>query len=291
MAPTKKPKKTSEDDVVAGIVAGLLGQGGSSTGPVYMGNGSLLARSGQNPDFLSPAAVASLSNRPIYMSQEEALAQYDGWSDKKQQDFLAKLKVAGIAQQNDGPIEAYKYWQALISEAARKTANGHNVSPWDILSTYVKQAGGHGYWRKDPSDPRFEYNVVTGERRYIGPRFDTQTNTTVNFTDPATARALATSMFQSLLGRDPGKGELASWGAALSAAEAANPQTTTSTVEYDAQGKPINTSNVVTGGLDSAGKQQLIEEQVKSKKEYGAVQAATTIQNAFENAVFGAPQL
>lgn len=286
-----KKKKPSEEEVIAANVAALMAGGSANNGVVYMGTGNMLARTGQNERYLSPAAAAALANRPIYMSQDEALAEYDGWSEKKQQDFLAKLKVAGLAQSNDGPIEAYKYWEALVAESARKNKNGYDVSPFDILATYVKQSGGHGYWKKDPSNPRFEYNVVTGERRYIGPRFETTSQTRTDFTDPATARALATSMFQQLLGRDPGKGELSTWGQALTAAESANPTTTSTTTEYDSQGNPVNQNVINSGGLDSAGKEQLISEQVKKKKEYGAVQAGTTLMNYFENAVFGAPEL
>jgi hypothetical protein len=245
------------------------------------------------------AAVAAgkkqVAKRNIFLSVADALASYDTWTDKKRQDFLAKLKISGLVQADAGEIEAYRVWQVLVEESARKTANGRNVSPFDILGSYASQAGGmgKGAWQTS-ADGRWKTNVVTGERQYVGPRFTTTTDSRIDVTDPATARAIATKMFQELMGRDPGKGELANFGTALSSAEASNPAVATTTTEYGTAGaqagEVIGSSTVTSGGVSAEGKAQIAEEQAKKKPEYGATQSATTYMNALENEVYGAPE-
>jgi len=238
------------------------------------------------------AGEAQYKSRRKVMPYTEALGVYDQWTDKQQQDFLAKLKVAGLVQADAGTIEAHSVWEKLVDEAMRKTAAGRDISPMDILSGYVKAAGGmqKGQWQKS-ADGKWEVNLITGERRYIGPRFVTTTDQLTDFTDPATARAIATKMFQDMMGRDPGKGELSAFGSALSQAESANPTIATTTTEYNNAGEAIGTNTTKSGGVSAEGKALLAEDQIKKKPEFGATQAATTYRNAFEDAVYGAPTL
>jgi hypothetical protein len=158
------------------------------------------------------------------------------------------------------------------------------VSPLDILSGYVK-SNSNGGWIKQGD---FEVNPVTGERRYVGPKFKTTTQTNVNMTDPATARAIATKVFQDLLGRDPGQGEISAYAQALSQSEQQNPSTTTTTTQYDpTTGEATNSSSISEGGMTADGQALLASDEIKKGKEYGATQAATTYQNALEQAVYG----
>jgi hypothetical protein len=177
-----------------------------------------------------------------------------------------------------------------VAEASNYGSQGKEVSPFDLLSRYVKASGSTGDWRKS-ADGRFEVNVRTGERRYIGPQFQTVTNQRVDLTDPASARAIAEKMFQDLMGRNPGKGEIASFASALTQAEQSNPLQETATTQYDMKtGEAIGNSSVSSGGVSADAKAMLAEDQIKGKKEYGALQAATTFQNAFDQLVYGSPQ-
>jgi len=288
---------TGESDALSALT-NLLASSTTTTGSgkVFMGLRPIPPRYGPYAPPASYAAAvaagkAQTAKRKDYMSATDAYGEYDRWTSKKQEDFLAKLKVSGLVQSDAGPIEAYKIWEALVDESARKVSNGQDVSPFDILGSYVNQAGGmsKGSWTKDASG-KWETNVVTGERRYIGPKFATTTDTRVDYTDPATARAIATKMFQDLMGRDPGQGELANFGSALSTAEATNPTTASTTTQYNTTtGEAVGSNTVSRGGVTEAGKEQLASDQIKGKKEYGATQAATTYMNALENAVYGAP--
>jgi hypothetical protein len=113
----------------------------------------------------------------------------------------------------------------------------------------------------------------------------------VDLTDPDTARAISTKLFQDLMGRDPGEGELTAFANALSAAEQSSPVVATTTTQYDMEtGQPISSESTQAGGVTAEGKAYIQEQQLKKKKEYGAYQAATTYQGAFENLVFGSPE-
>ncbi len=210
---------------------------------------------------------------------------YYNWTDKQRADLRAKALVAGLLKLSDGDIEAGALWKGLVDQAANYGAQGKTVSPTDLLSGYVKANSGGTPWVKQGN---FEINSITGERRYVGPQFRTTTATNINLTDPATARAVATSMFQQLLGRDPGANEIAAYADALSQSEIQNPSRTTTTTQYDmTTGDPTNTSSVSTGGMTDAGRQELAMEEIRKKPEYAVTQAATTYMNALDQAVKG----
>jgi hypothetical protein len=288
MAVAKDKKKSTEDDALSQLVAALGGGAtGTAGGRVFMGRG---ASSGYVSPFAPTGATGQKDSSSLWLSADAAKGDFYNWKPKKQDDFLAKLKVSGLVQEDAGPLEASKIWMALVDEASNYGSQGKEVSPFDLLSRYVKASGNAGAWKKS-ADGRFEVNVMTGERRYVGPQFSTVTNQRVDLTDPASARAIAEKMFQDLMGRNPGKGEIASFASALTQAEQSNPLQETVTTQYDMKtGEAVGNSSVSSGGVSADAKAMLAEDQVKKKPEYGALQAATTYQNAFDQLVYGSPQ-
>lgn len=281
-----KGDTSKEDDALQSLIAALGTGTATGSGKVYMGSVVTPSKGVQAPFTKVPGLLER--TKPNWMTVDDATAEFYNWNNKKQDDFLAKLKVAGLVDDTAGAIEAGKIWGALVSESANYGAQNKQVSPFDLLSRYVKSSG--GAWKKD-STGRFEVNSVTGEKRYIGPQFSTTTATRTDFTDPATARAIATSMFQDLMGRNPGKGEISAFATALSGSEADNPTTDVTTTQYDmTSGEAIGSNTTSSGGMSADAKAMLASDQVKGKKEYGAVQAATTYQNALDDLVYGAPQ-
>lgn len=279
--------RSAGEDAGASAAASRFGggaAGGSSggTGKVFMGR---YLTEGAGPGG-RPGKV--LLDRT--MSVEEAKLDFRTWSEKKQQDFLAKLKLSGLTPADAGPMEAGKVWEGLVDEAAKYAAAKKNkISPMDILAMYVKNAGGSQWVRQGD----FEVNTATHERRYVGPQFKTTTQTRIDMSDPATARAVATKMFQDLMGRNPGRGEIGTFATALAQAERDNPLTETTTTEYRMGASdldPVSSTSVTSGGVSADAKALLAEDQIKADPEYGAVQASTTYMNAFENAVYGAPE-
>lgn len=266
----------------------ISGASGGSAGRVYMGQKKSHKGVKQGDIANLPpsdrSSILSGASVPNWMSTTDAENQFFKWTAKQRADFIAKGLLSGLLTQGAGELEGAQLWTNLVAQAAKYGAQGAHVSPLDVLNGYVKNNSSGG-WIKDSSG-QFETNPVTGERRYIGPKFKTTTATNANLTDPATARAIATSVFQSLLGRDPGDGEIGAYAAALAASEQSNPSVTTTTQQFDpTTGEATNQSSVTTGGMTDQGRQQLAEDEIKKKKEYGATQAATTYMQALEQAV------
>lgn len=273
--------------------------GGSSTsttgGSVYMGTPT-------GPGFVSPSAptgaTGNAAANPIFLSKNEAIDFFNGFTGKQLRDFVNAGQVAGQLQDDAGFIEAQGLWKKLVNASAGLTAAGRKISPQDVLAGYLgkgplgsKGATGASLWQVQyRSGRKFLVNSQTGEVKYEGPRFETTYQKTIDLTDPTTAKAIATSVFQQLMHRDPGNGELTNFAGALHSAEQNSPVVTNTTTEYDPNtGEPVGQSANSSGGFGADAKQYLATQQIKKSKEYGAVQAATTFENALENAVFNNP--
>lgn len=290
--PTPTPSASSGSLTLAQIQQMFGSTTTASAGRVYMGTQAtkggkltpsqlaLLPPSAQEQAINNGATVAT----DKWMDTTTAENNYFTWNGKQRQDFIAKGLLSGLLTSGAGDLEAAQLWKTLVDQAASYGAKSQKISPLDILNGYVK-GNSSGGWVKS-SDGQFETNPVTGEKRYIGPKFKTTTQTNADLTDPATAQAIATQSFQSLLGRDPGQGELGAYAQALMQAEEQSPQIATTTTQYDTTtGEAADSSTVTTGGVTDSGRQQLAENEIKKGKEYGATQAATTYMNALQQAV------
>lgn len=269
----------------------LIGSGAATSGAgrVYMGQSY-----SQAAPHMGSGNVAPAGPKDTWVTEDEALGDFYNWDKKKRSDFLAQGIVSGQLALGDGSLEAGKLWAKLVKEASLYGKAGKKVTPYELLSSYVDAAGGSGKntWT---SMGAFQVNTVTGEKRYVGPGKylgdgrASQTDTRTDLTDPDTARAVATKLFQDMMGRDPGAGELGAFATALNAAEAANPITQTTMTQYDMNtGQQLSTDTQSSGGVSAEGKAYIGEQQIKGKKEYGVNQAVTTYQNAFENLINGA---
>lgn len=277
---------------LASLAAGPAGS--TSGGVVYMGS-ERYTKGGQDKGSGQqlPRGKTMYGTHDIAMSQDEAYKSYFTWSTKKQSDFVAQGILSGMLKLGDGPMEGSKLWKKLTAEAAMYGSVGKKVTPFDLMASYVQASGGANAWTNAGV---WQINTVTGERKYTGPGTylgngqASETNTRVDLTDPDTAKSVATKLFQNMMGRDPGAGELGSFATALHAAEQNSPVVQNTTTQYDMNtGQPLSTSTQSSGGVTAEGKAYIGEQQVKKKKEYGAFQAATTYQNALESLVFGAP--
>ncbi|TXS35064.1 hypothetical protein [Streptomyces sp. t39] len=287
--PTPSSSGGAQTDVLAAFAA-AGGSGAATQGRVYFGEqGGYRPKGAEEKGRLLP-------KRSVWLTEDEAISRFFGWRQKDQQDFLAKGIVSGLLKLGDGPMEASKLWTKLVKEAASYGKAGKKVHPFDILASYVSAAGGtrESQWQ---SMGAFEVNVATGEKRYVGPGTylgdgkAQQIDTRTDLTDPDTARAIATKLFQDLMGRDPGAGELGAFASALHTAESSAPVVNTTTTTYNMEtGQPVSQDTQSSGGMTAEGRALIGENQIKKSKEYGVTQAATTYQNAFENLIFGAPE-
>lgn len=285
-----------DPDMMKALMAMASGPNASAGGGVvYMGSerytkGGMDKGSGQ----ALPRGKTMYGTKDIKMSSDEAYKDYFTWGQKKQGDFISQGILSGMLKLGDGPLEGSKLWKKLVDEAAVYGSVGKKVTPFDLMATYVGASGGGNAWTQQGV---WEVNTVTGERRYSGPGkylghgMASQTDSRTDLTDPDTAKAVATKLFQDLMGRDPGAGELGSFASALHNAEASSPVVSNTTTQYDmTTGQALSTNTQSSGGVSAEGKAYIGEQQIKKKKEYGAFQAATTYQNALESLVFGAPE-
>jgi hypothetical protein len=280
-------------DLAAALSEAIAAQGQQAAasnypGPVYMGQRAPIRLEGRG--YVEPKG-----GRDRWVTGEEAEVEYNSWSLKQRRDFIAQAKLAGLIPVDGGEVEGARIWRELVKEASYfGVAKKQRVSPLDILAGYVKASGSEAAWRQQGV---WEVNAVTKERRYVGPGtylgngLAQQTDTRIDLTDPDTARAISTQLFQNLMGRDPGAGELAAFASALHTAEQNSPVVSTTTTQYDMDtGQQLSSSSTQTGGLTSDAKAYIGEQQIKGKKEYGVNQAVTTYQNAFENLIYGSPE-
>lgn len=284
---------------------GGFGSGGASLGSsnqVYMGmTPQPTAGVGRDSVLTGSYGQNNMARQPTMLSKQDAYNFLNNLSGKQLAGIRAKMVYGGLIQENDGVLEMMKKWKSLVDASAGFTKAGQNISPIDILDSYLGNGplGGKGglgptqgsVWQVQYRGGRkFLVNSQTGEVKYEGPRFQTTYNKTIDLTDPTTAKAIATSVFQQLMHRDPGQGELASYGDALRQAEQANPTYTQTTTEYDMNtGEPVGQTNKTSGGVSADAKQYMAEQKVKGSKEYASVQAATTYMNALESAVLNNP--
>lgn len=243
-----------------------------------------------------------MPKQPLLVSKSDAYNFINTLNGKALSGMQAKMRLAGLIGDNDGFLEMNTKWKKLVDASLGLTKAGRKVSPMDILDSYLGKGplGGKGglagiaggsLWQVEYRGGRkFLVNQETGQVKYQGPRFETTYDKTIDLTDPTTAKAIATTVFQQLMHRDPGAGELSGWSDALRTAEQNSPVVTHQTTEYDMDtGEPIGTTEKREGGLSSDAKQYMAEQRVKKTKEYASTQAATTYMNALEEAIFNNP--
>lgn len=306
--------KTSSNDSENAIMneyKGGFGSAGSSAGPssaqVYMGTKTVSGLYGKNEAYLSPAAAAQLGQRkvnvPVTASKAEAYNLINSMNSRELATLQAKMIYSGMIKDEGGFLEMQTKWKKLVDAAYGLNQAGQKISPFDILDSYLGKGplGGKGglgaggaaqpLWQTQFRGGRkFLVNTQTGEVKYQGPRFETTYNKTIDLTDPVTAKAIATSVFQQLMHRDPGKGELGGFSDALRTAEQASPVVTQTTTEYDMNsGEPIGQSSTQSGGLSADAKSYMAQQRVKKTKEYASTQAATTYMDALESAIMNNP--
>ncbi len=229
-----------------------------------------------DPDMRNKLFEPDSRNSVTYA--EARLAPLD-WS----QDQLAKFVNQGVMNKipgfdvNMGMPEVLSAWDDLVKSSFAmnsKDPNNPKWTPFDVMNTYSNPKGKFGTVVKGD----WEYDIATGEKvRYVGPLQKTTTATQVNELTRADALALAKQSMATMLGRMPSDGEVGMYLNILNGYEKANPQTTTTTTNINPETGEAESSNAVTtGGTSMAGKQALLEEQMKKSPEYGAFQAATT---------------
>lgn len=227
--------------------------GGSQDPPVFMGIKYTVnpALAGQGPGGENPIKTGT-ANTP---GLSAVSGQYYQWDAKTKAKFLTQLSLAGYDTTNMSDDQLASAWAAYAQQSANYLAQGVQLTPWDIMSKDMKQR---------------ENSVA---------KTTTATSSNVQLSTYQDAHALFTQAAQSLLGRDPTKGESRNFLSTINAYEQEHPQITkTSTTTKG--GQTIAQSSTTTGGASAAAESDVATQQAKKDPEYGAYQAATTYFNA-----------
>lgn len=239
-------------------------------GPAIDGDPSIVPnerRYRQQTPYSADPITLPKSAALAWIYQVQGTKEYDRWGDK--------LVELGLIDEGDNRNFAVldDWWQQVIDYTAKFTAVGKRLTPWQVVelmaATGASGSGGSG-------------GSGGGDGAFTGRR--TATSTSVDLTDPATAKALVNRTLSQILGRNANDDEVAAFRSAINSAEQASPTVTNTTTEY-ADGVATSQSSTTSGGLTDAGRQQMVMDDAMQKPEYGAYQAASTYFNAMTQAI------
>lgn len=196
---------------------------------------------------------------------DEATSQIRKWDSMTLRRWEKKLLDNGIIKPGEYTYETLvTKWQDYTTSAAQEYTLGHKkVTPWDMVDTDGE---------------------ISGTKK-TGPVTEHATNTSTNLTDPASAKALLSTMLQKELGRDAKPAEIEDFLATLNHAERSNPTITKSTTVTDPVTNNRDTTSSSSGGLGAPAYETMGKDFAKRDPEYGAYQASTTYFNALLNAI------
>lgn len=189
--------------------------------------------------------------------QWQGTAELQRWEDK-----LVSLGL--ITEDDRGDFGMLSdWWDETIDYSIRFTQAGKKLTPWQVIELLASTGARSG--RSGRSE------AFTGRR--------TSTSTSIDLTDPNTAKAIVSDVLADRLGRTANDDEVRAFTSALNAQERANPTVTNTTSDYN-EGVVTSQSSTTSGGISGAGKQQIAADRAMTMPEYGAYQAAGTYFNA-----------
>lgn len=216
----------------------------------------------------APAPVYRVM-KPDVRTKADLMKMFESWDWNLKTWFRNSLAATGVdvSNMNDGALLAY--WERYIDRAAQKYDAGINMNPFGVLNLDVEQ--------------RLKWQTQDQKQ----PKTITQTSSQTQLSTSADARAIYQTAAQQLLGRDPTSEEVSGFLTLLNSQERSNPQITTTTSNYDAEGKLTTQSSVSEGGLSAEARNLAATDMAKQNPEYGAYQAATTYMDALKSMVYG----
>ena len=244
-----------------------------------------------NPAYLPPiggagtpaqnAPVILNPNSNVYMWNEQGKPVFlDDGSAKKYFDILNEKQMAPLVQTMNDVYGEGKWkwndlrdgWETGVDMAASiKATTGQNVSVWDTFAMNAKRNAQYGLTAGG--------RAAGGGGGAGGPSYAKQTS--VNLTDPATARGLIDDALGSYLGRKATSKEQQAFLKALNIQEQASP-TVTEQVTTRSGARSSSTQSKTTGGFNPA---TFAEEYAAGTEGAGEFQAATSLLDTFIKAI------
>ena len=206
-----------------------------------------------------------------YRIADEVRGQVLAWQGTDEFDrWGQKLLGFGLIDPGDetSVVILDAVWQDAVDLSARFLAAGKKVTPW-AAAEFLDEGGGSSRYGSSGG-------AFTGNR--------SSTSTSVDLTDPATAKAITNDTLSNALGRAARPEELSQFIQVINTAEKASPTVTSSNTRYD-KGEEVSRSETRSGGLTSAGLSQIVLDRAQALPDYGAYQAATTYFNSLVSAL------
>lgn len=210
-----------------------------------------------------------------YQPADEASASwYDMDAEEREAfaDYLVKIGAIDPEDRDDyDTLQAM--WEKGIEISSGYTARGKDVTPEEALATWVGWDGsGQSAAARARAAAAAEQEPFTGSR--------TSRSTSINLSDPASAKALANYVLSKALGREALPEELDAYRDALNSYETENPSVTTTTATYE-EGIQTAQKSTTKGGASASGAEQVLTDLSREEEDYAEYQAAGPIWNAF----------
>jgi hypothetical protein len=185
------------------------------------------------------------------------------------QKFSTEAQLAGLTGPNANVSQLYSAWQKLIVQAYNHNINGQDLTPWDVLANSIPgvNAGtyksNNGYLAMTSMTSQQAADLAAKAASKNKDVTSQSTQTSINYTDPDTARFVLNQASQTLLGRQATNSEVSSFTKQLNSNEAMFPkmtqdtkstQTGTDTTTTPGAGtSDVGTQGQTVVGYDSAG--------------------------------------
>jgi hypothetical protein len=207
--------------------------------------------------------------------------------NRMQQD---RRRLMGLAREagldpND-PVMLAELWTRAVREAEAAYGVDPRDDPmelvWEVLARYAKDGAPGTFKAEDTLKRMRDEYYGQGE-----PYEETRVDTSLQLTDPDTARELIIEAITRRVGREPTEDQLRQFVSALNAKERANPRRTTTVTRYAADGSVLGTSSNTVGGNVSPAAQAMGFEEEELEGEERAFTAGVTYAPVIDQLVGG----
>lgn len=315
-APSGEQPATSDFSAFAAQYGGGAPSAGGGAGTagqnpmwLYLGTHT----QGFGTDYMDHGYKSTENTQVKLLTAADQLARFEKMNTRKQLHMLRLLAIGGFTSSTiplnkvdefvkgaslDDAIAAYSNLLATASSyftrngqfvnAGDALAYGLHVTPEDVLRSRVayrlKAAGvkwDGNLHALDSAKLADQLDAAIDASLDHGPKTITSTEKSLDFLNPADAKALVRNTLQDQLGRDPTQAEYEDFLAAIHAAERQDPstRTTTTTLDYNADTNRYQTtgsSSTTHQGIGAAGLQELATERAQQQPGWAEWQAMGT---------------
>lgn len=245
--------------------------------PIYWGatTGGTTTRSQRGRQAVDGQFWTTAGGADITKTLSEAQLEFYRWEKDAQNewgDFLLGLGLIDDDEARDYEV-LKNAWLTVLDESTGFTAAGKKMTPWDVARWMAGPNGPGGGTGGSGGGSGFSLGRG-GRKSFTGRK--SRTDTSIDLSDPATAKAIVNRVLSDALGRAANDDELRKFVGTLHAAERSNPTKTTTLFDIE-DDEVVSSSSTTSGGMTEAGKAQVLLDQAAQMPDYGAYQSARMV--------------